>query len=94
MSDNISKFPVTTYQREKNRRGKNSTSCYVMDRWIEFDGDASHVSGTTLAFAKVKTRNGETDKTRVLLSEFCFDLDELEEITKRLRQVADSKENA
>lgn len=32
----ISKFPISSWKRVRNRRGKLSVSCIVSDRWLSF----------------------------------------------------------
>ncbi|MGY3146614.1 hypothetical protein ACVWYQ_003613 [Bradyrhizobium sp. USDA 3397] len=36
MSTYVIRFPTNGSQRTKNRRGKNSMSCYVSGRWLRF----------------------------------------------------------
>ena len=90
MSENrISRFPVSTWQRIKNHRGKDSTSCFVSSRWVRFGPPASHVGGTVVVAADIMT---ETDAGDRKLCEFYFDLNELEAIVHHLKSNAVSGE--
>ena len=37
MTDEVTRFPVMSWKRTKNKRGKLSVSCIVTDRWLRFD---------------------------------------------------------
>lgn len=52
---NIKKFPVTTSTRIKNRRGKNSVSCVVTDRWLVFDEESILMQEGETFFISVMT---------------------------------------
>lgn len=36
MKGNITNFPIKSWQRMSNRRGRFSVSCVVSDRWLRF----------------------------------------------------------
>jgi hypothetical protein len=69
----------------KNRRGKDSTSCFVSGRWVRFGPPANHVGGTVVVAADIMTETEAGDRK---LCEFYFDLNELEAIVQRLKSNA------
>ena len=37
MNDDLIRFPIKSFERTKNRRGKRSLSCIVSDRYLVFE---------------------------------------------------------
>ena len=55
MTKNITRFPLTGWQRTANRRGRRSVSCIVSDRWLRFAPKAEPVREGTAVIVDVMT---------------------------------------
>jgi hypothetical protein len=85
--ETIVRFPVKTWQRIKNRRGKHSVSCMVTDRWLRFDKKATKVdfgiqTGTAVFVDVMTDTSGEPRK----VCQVCITLEDLREVLKRYEQ--------
>jgi len=45
MEDNVEKFPISTWQRAFNRRGKRTVNCIVTDRYLRYDKPGRPMAG-------------------------------------------------
>ncbi|MEP1199295.1 hypothetical protein [Tateyamaria sp.] len=81
MFNDVTRFPVKTWERIKNRRGKRSVSCIVTDRWLRFSEHADQISAGTVVFVDVMTDAGEGERK---LCELCIPLEELAEAVKNI----------
>ena len=53
--DNITRFPIKTHQRWKNRLGRRAVPCLVSDRWLQFPGNSDLLEGEHYMFVDVMT---------------------------------------
>jgi hypothetical protein len=88
MDDSILRFPIKTWRRIRNRRGKRSVSCYVSDRWLKFVDTAKKVDlgngeAGTLVFVHVMTNASGESSRRVC--ELCITLEELQSAVNNIR---------
>jgi hypothetical protein len=82
LTDKISRFPVTTWQRIKNRRGKRSVSCEVSGRWLSFSEKADDVRGEPWVFVDVMTE--KEDGSAHKICELCIPLNQLAEAVSNI----------
>ena len=73
------RFPISTLQRIKNRRGKRSVSCHVSERWLRFQDEARVIDlgegKKTYVFVNVMTGSeGEGRK----LCDLCIVVEDLQ----------------
>ena len=74
MSDDVVRFPVKSWQRVANRRGRLSASCIITDRWLRFEEGATKREHGTAVFVDVLTdTSGESRK----IARLCITLEEL-----------------
>jgi hypothetical protein len=93
MSDNISRFPVSTWKRTLNRRGKRSVNCVVSGRYWRY-GKPAHAStgyfpdpqklGTPVIL-EIMSGNGPDEKDRKIC-EMIVTLEELKRMVAILEQ--------
>jgi hypothetical protein len=62
MSTDIIRFPMNGSQRTKNRRGRNTVSCYVSGRWLRFHEEVGTVENDSRAVV-VDVMAGDFDET-------------------------------
>jgi hypothetical protein len=70
MSKNVTRFPMSTWQRIRNRRGKMAVSCIVSDRWLRFHSlyrDGIEM-GTPIALDVVTNSHGHDGNPRKICS--------------------------
>lgn len=70
-------FPIKTWQRIKNKRGKFSVSCNVSDRWFRFHSPASTIGGETPLFVDVMTDASGHGKK---ICELCVNVEDLRRV--------------
>ena len=59
----VTRFPVTTWQRIKNQRGKRAVSCIVSERWLEFSENSDRIPDGEAFWVNVMTMD-KHDKPR------------------------------
>ncbi len=80
---NIRKFPIDSWTREQNRRGKRSVLCIVSNRWLRF-GEPAQQSlklGTPMwldVMTETEDENGEL-KSRKLCT-LCVTVEQLQKL--------------
>lgn len=83
MSEKITRFPITSKERNYNMHGLGYVPCDISDRWLQF-GETYH-TGTGLVFVDVMTKDSN-DEPRKLCS-LCLNIhdlqNELSKITPR-----------
>ncbi|MES5481531.1 hypothetical protein QMZ05_02160 [Bradyrhizobium sp. INPA03-11B] len=83
MSTDVIRFPVNGGQRIKNRRGKNSVSCYVSGRWLRFHEEVGTVEKASRVVA-VDVMAADFDETPAKkICELVLELDDLRAILDR-----------
>lgn len=92
MNDKVIRFPVQSWKRVKNRRGKRGVSCMVTDRWLRLPTEARRVDFgdgkpcTALVVDVMTDTSGEARK----LCELVITLEELQTAVSNIR-IADDK---
>jgi hypothetical protein len=88
MDDSILRFPIKTWRRIRNQRGKRSVSCHVTDRWLKFDETAKKMdlgngeSGTLVRVLVMTDASGESSRR---ICELCITLEELQSAAGNIR---------
>jgi hypothetical protein len=96
-NDNISKFPVSTWQRILNRRGKRTVNCIVSGRYLRYDDLGPSSIGYFPARLKIGTpvtidvmTDSDTEKEPRKICELTLTLEELKDMVSRLeKDIAD-----
>jgi hypothetical protein len=88
MDNSIVRFPIKTWRRIRNRRGKRSVSCHVTDRWLTFDetakkNDLGNGEVGTVFFVHVMT-DASGDSSRKIC-ELCITLEDLQKAVGNIR---------
>ena len=86
MPSNVTRFPVKTSQKIKNRRGKKSVSCEISGRWLQFSEPDIVQSFGTPIWINVMTDVGDEPRK---LTTLCVTLEDLE---KALEAIKSKKE--
>jgi hypothetical protein len=64
MKNDKIRFPVSNWERTKNRLGKKAVPCVVSDRWAQLHGPPSSIGAGSIIGMDIMTKNenGETKK--------------------------------
>jgi hypothetical protein len=54
--DKITRFPIKSWQRWKNRLGRRCAACIVSDRWLEFSEKSASLAEGDVIWINVMTR--------------------------------------
>ena len=55
MTDNVSRFPIKTWQKICNKRGRFSVSCAVSERWLRFSSTSASTELGSVVWVDVLT---------------------------------------
>jgi hypothetical protein len=77
--DKIKRFPIKSWERERNRRGKGSASCFVTGRWLRFSKQKEKQEFGTPVWVDVMTDTGEEERK---ICRLCLTVEELEKALK------------
>lgn len=55
--DNITRFPISAYQRRRNMQGPLHVECYVSGRWLQFGETSSPAGGGDIVWLDVMTQD-------------------------------------
>ena len=73
--ENVTRFPVKSWERTRNKRGKGSVSCYVTDRYLKFSKqEKPEPFGTPVWIDVFSDANGNDRK----MARLCVTLEQLE----------------
>ena len=75
MISDVTRFPMNTWERIKNRRGGRSVSCIVTERWLRFAEDTGPTPDGPAVLLEVFTDVNERDRK---LCELLIPIEELE----------------
>lgn len=96
MTDDITKFPVTLWNRIKNRRGSRVANCIVSGRYLKFhdiDGPRQPMrDGTPVCLDVMTDTKDDPEDTSIpdrKICELIVPLEELERIVAKLRKEVD-----
>lgn len=81
MAKDVTRFPVSEWQRMLNRRGEMSVSCHVSMRWLKFDKTGAQLREGPMVMMHVMTDAGDETRT---ICEFCVPLDELKAVIEKI----------
>ena len=79
----VVKFPIKSWQRTANARGKFSVSCIVSDRWLRFSDTSHKMELGTGVWVEVMTDAGGEEK------KLCSLAITLEELQRALENIKD-----
>jgi len=77
MTKDVTRFPISGWQRQANRRGRRSVSCIVSDRWLRFSPKAQPVGEGTAVIVDVMTDASGTERK---LCELILTLEQLRRV--------------
>ena len=78
----ITKFPINTWERIRNQRGKGSVSCEVSGRWLRFSEKNEKQDFGTPVWLDVMTDAAEGDRK---LCQLCVTVEELERVLEHIK---------
>lgn len=61
----IIKLPISNWQRVKNGRGKNSVSCIISERWLEFSDNSTILNDGEYFFVSVMTLDKKENERKL-----------------------------
>lgn len=82
--NNVTKFPVKTSERRRNRLGARAVPCQVSDRWLQFPEDAGMLGDDKWMFVDVMTRASDGE-THHKLTTLCLSKKELLKAIERVK---------
>ena len=66
MKDKIIKFPISAWERHKNKMGKGYVPCMISERWIQFPKQSGgHFGGGEFIYIDIMTKNTEGHQKRL-----------------------------
>lgn len=83
MVDEVTRFPVSAWNRIKNRRGKRTVNCEISGRYLKYG--TGHDTGTkmgVLVSVDVMTDGNDRDTLDRKICELVLPLDELKELIR------------
>lgn len=85
MVEKVTRFPISGWERIKNRRGKRTVNCEISSRYLKYGQahDSGTVSGVLVA-VDVMTDNGEEEKPDRKICELVLSLGELKELVNKV----------
>jgi predicted DNA-binding protein (UPF0251 family) len=84
MTSDVTRFPKSTWDRIRNRRGRKAVNCIVSGRYLAIHGvDNCIVDGSHPVSLNVMTDTGEKDRN---ICEMIVTLEELEAVVALLRK--------
>ena len=89
MDKNIQRFPISSWKRTLNRRGKRSVSCIVSDRWLRFgepDQQALNI-GTPILLDVMTETLDEKDEFKSKSKKLCSLFVTVEQLKKLLEEI-------
>lgn len=88
---NIRKFPITSWRRTQNRRGKRSVSCIVTERWLRFEEpDHQKLNIGTPISLDVMTDTYDEDDNFIKSKKLCSLIVTVEQLHNLVDQIDDA----
>ena len=86
---NIRKFPITSWRRMQNRRGKRSVSCIVSNRWLHFGEPSQQLfnSGTPISLDVMTETEDENGKLET--KKLCTLIVTVKQLQKLMNEIGD-----
>lgn len=84
MNNKIVQFPIKSYERERNHRGKRTVSCIVENRYLAFDLAGPEMVLGTPVYLQVVSENLDAGTSRDICTLFVT-LEQLEKVVDVLR---------
>ncbi len=82
--DNVTRFPVLSHERWRNRFGQRAVPCQVSDRWLQFPENSAIMNNDKCIFVDVMTLSSDGGKHRKLTS-LCLSKKELLSALERVK---------
>jgi hypothetical protein len=92
MADEVTRFPVSTWNRIKNKRGKRTVNCEISGRYLTYG--EGHDTGTNMGVlisVDVMTDGNDSDTPDRKICELVLPLNELKELVRLAEQDAEAK---